>query len=44
VADRLAQLLGLGFTVLNLSISGDRNEQMRRLAEEVLPEVRQLAG
>ena len=33
----LAALLGLGFTVLNLSIAGDRDEQMRRLAEDVPP-------
>jgi probable F420-dependent oxidoreductase len=44
VAERLGELLGLGFGVLNCSISGDRDEQMRRLAEEVLPLVRQLAG
>ncbi len=42
VADGLAGLLRFGFTVLNLSIAGDRAEQMRRLAEDVLPVVRGL--
>jgi probable F420-dependent oxidoreductase len=41
VAERLAGLLALGFSVLNLSIAGDREEQLRRLADEVLPTVRQ---
>jgi probable F420-dependent oxidoreductase len=44
VARRLAALIELGFSVLNLSLSGDREEQMRRLAEDVLPLVRQPAG
>ncbi|MGH2635459.1 MAG: LLM class flavin-dependent oxidoreductase, partial [Actinomycetota bacterium] len=43
VAERIAHLLGLGFTVLNLSASGRRDEQMERLAAEVLPAVRRLA-
>lgn len=44
VAERLAGLLGLGFGVLILSASGRRDEQLQRLAAEVLPNVRQLAG
>ena len=43
VAERLAELLALGFTVLNLAIGGRRDEQMTLLAE-VLPQVRRLAG
>lgn len=42
VAERLADLLELGFTVLVLSPSGRRDEQMERLAAEVLPAARQL--
>jgi probable F420-dependent oxidoreductase len=44
VARQLSALLELGFSVLNLSLSGDRDEQMRRLAEDVLPDVRRLTG
>jgi hypothetical protein len=44
VVRQLAALLRLGFSVLNLSLSGDRDEQMRRIAEDVLPGVRQVAG
>lgn len=40
VADRLAGLLGMGFTCLNLWLSGDRAEQRERLAREVLPQIR----
>jgi alkanesulfonate monooxygenase SsuD/methylene tetrahydromethanopterin reductase-like flavin-dependent oxidoreductase (luciferase family) len=40
VAERLRELIGLGFTVLNLKPSGPgREEQVERLAREVLPEV-----
>lgn len=40
VAERIAALLGMGFTVLVLSPSGRRDEQMERLAAEVLPILR----
>lgn len=40
VVDRLASLLELGFTVLNLSRSGQRDEQLERLGEEVVPALR----
>lgn len=41
VVDRLSELVDLGFSVLNLSISGRRDEQMERLGTEVLPALRQ---
>jgi probable F420-dependent oxidoreductase len=44
VVEDLAGLLDLGFTVLNLFLSGRRDEQMQRLATEVLPSLRELAG
>ncbi len=41
VAERLRALAGMGFTVLNLKPSGPgRDEQVERLAREVLPAVR----
>ena len=40
VADRLAELVNLGFTSLLIWLSGDRIEQMTRLAQEVIPSVR----
>ena len=42
VIDRLAELLDLGFTVLNLFPGGRRDEQLERLGAEVLPALRQL--
>lgn len=43
VAERLAGFVADGFTCLNFSLSGDRNEQRERVAREVLPAVRDLA-
>lgn len=41
VADRLRALTAIGFTVLNLKPSGPgRDEQVERLAREVLPQLR----
>jgi len=42
VAERLADLVRLGFTTLNFWVSGDRGEQRERLANEVMPAVRDL--
>jgi alkanesulfonate monooxygenase SsuD/methylene tetrahydromethanopterin reductase-like flavin-dependent oxidoreductase (luciferase family) len=44
VTERLAELFGLGFTVLVLMPGGRRDEQLERLGSEVLPAVRQLTG
>lgn len=44
VVERLAELLRIGFTCLNFWVSGDRGEQRERLAREVIPAVRELAG
>jgi alkanesulfonate monooxygenase SsuD/methylene tetrahydromethanopterin reductase-like flavin-dependent oxidoreductase (luciferase family) len=42
VADRLVALAGLGFTAFNLKVAGpDRDEQLERLAREVVPLVRE---
>jgi alkanesulfonate monooxygenase SsuD/methylene tetrahydromethanopterin reductase-like flavin-dependent oxidoreductase (luciferase family) len=41
VAERVLELLDLGFTVLNFWVGGRRDEQAERLATEVLPAVRQ---
>jgi len=43
VAERLASLMADGFTCLNFWLSGDRAEQRERLANDVLPAVRELA-
>ena len=41
VAERLAELVGIGFTVVNLKPVGpEREEQVERLAREVVPAVR----
>jgi alkanesulfonate monooxygenase SsuD/methylene tetrahydromethanopterin reductase-like flavin-dependent oxidoreductase (luciferase family) len=42
VVERLAGLLELGFTVLNLFPGGRRDEQVERLGAEVLPALRRL--
>jgi probable F420-dependent oxidoreductase len=44
VAEQLDQLVRMGFTCLNLWLSGDRGEQRERLAREVLPIVREMAS
>lgn len=44
VIERFLELRDLGFTVLNLWVSGRRAEQVERLATEVLPVVRRVAG
>jgi alkanesulfonate monooxygenase SsuD/methylene tetrahydromethanopterin reductase-like flavin-dependent oxidoreductase (luciferase family) len=44
VAAELASFVGLGFSVLNLWVSGDRSEQRERLATEVFPRVRELTS
>lgn len=44
VIERLVELVEMGFTTLNFWLAGRRDEQMRRLAGEVLPYVRRLAG
>jgi probable F420-dependent oxidoreductase len=44
VVERLAALLDLGFTVLNLFLSGRRDEQMERIATEILPALRAPSG
>lgn len=44
VVERLLELLDLGFTVLNFWLGGRRDEQAERLAAEILPAVRQIAG
>ncbi|MGZ5352576.1 MAG: LLM class flavin-dependent oxidoreductase [Actinomycetota bacterium] len=43
VAERLAELLRLGFTVLTISVGGRRDEQQERVAE-LLPSVARLVG
>jgi alkanesulfonate monooxygenase SsuD/methylene tetrahydromethanopterin reductase-like flavin-dependent oxidoreductase (luciferase family) len=40
VVERLMGLLDLGFTVLNFSVGGRRDEQMNHLGTEVLPALR----
>lgn len=42
VIERLVELLEMGFTTLNFWLGGRRDEQMERLATDVLPEVRRL--
>ena len=44
VIERLVELLEMGFTTLNFWLGGRRDEQMRRLAGEVLPDVRRLVA
>lgn len=44
VAERLAELVRMGFTCLNLMLSGDRAAQRELLAREVLPAVRELTA
>jgi alkanesulfonate monooxygenase SsuD/methylene tetrahydromethanopterin reductase-like flavin-dependent oxidoreductase (luciferase family) len=44
VIERLLELFDLGFTVLNLWVSGRRDEQMERISADVLPQVRRIAG
>ncbi len=44
VIERLLELLEIGFTVLNFWVGGRREEQQERLATEVVPQLRQLAG
>ena len=44
VVERLLELTELGFTVLNLWLSGRRGEQLERFGSEVLPALRRLAG
>jgi alkanesulfonate monooxygenase SsuD/methylene tetrahydromethanopterin reductase-like flavin-dependent oxidoreductase (luciferase family) len=43
VVERLLELVDLGFGILNLFLAGRRDEQMERLATQVLPEVRRSA-
>jgi probable F420-dependent oxidoreductase len=43
IAERLAGLAADGFSCFNLWLSGDRSEQRERLANDVLPAVRELA-
>ena len=43
VIERVAELLEMGFTTLNFWLGGRREDQMERLATDVLPEVRRLA-
>jgi alkanesulfonate monooxygenase SsuD/methylene tetrahydromethanopterin reductase-like flavin-dependent oxidoreductase (luciferase family) len=42
IAERLLELLDLGFTVLNFWVGGRRDEQQERLASEVVVPLRQL--
>ena len=42
VIERLVELLEMGFTTLNVWLGGRREDQMTRLAQDVLPEVRRL--
>ena len=44
VIERLLVFLELGFTVLNFWVGGRREEQAERLATEIVPQLRQLAG
>ncbi|HYG72749.1 MAG TPA: LLM class flavin-dependent oxidoreductase [Actinomycetota bacterium] len=44
VIERLVELLEMGFTTLNFWLGGRRDDQMRRLAIEVLPDVRRIVG
>ena len=44
VIERLAELLELGLTTLNFWLGGRREDQMTVLAQDVLPEVRRIAG
>jgi hypothetical protein len=43
IAERLAGLASDGFTFFNVWLSGDRSVQRERLANDVLPVVRELA-
>jgi alkanesulfonate monooxygenase SsuD/methylene tetrahydromethanopterin reductase-like flavin-dependent oxidoreductase (luciferase family) len=43
VIERLLELLEMGFTTINMWLSGRREEQMERVASDVLPEVRRAA-
>jgi alkanesulfonate monooxygenase SsuD/methylene tetrahydromethanopterin reductase-like flavin-dependent oxidoreductase (luciferase family) len=42
IVERLLELVDLGFTVLNFSVGGRRDEQQERLASEVVVPLRQL--
>jgi probable F420-dependent oxidoreductase len=44
VVERLLELTEIGFTVLNLWLGGRREEQLERLASEVLSPLRRLVG
>jgi alkanesulfonate monooxygenase SsuD/methylene tetrahydromethanopterin reductase-like flavin-dependent oxidoreductase (luciferase family) len=44
IVEGILELLDLGFTVLNFWVGGRRDEQVERLATEVLPAVRQTTG
>lgn len=44
VVERLSGILDLGFTALNLFVTGRRDEQEERLAADVLPALRRLPG
>jgi alkanesulfonate monooxygenase SsuD/methylene tetrahydromethanopterin reductase-like flavin-dependent oxidoreductase (luciferase family) len=44
VVERLLELTELGFTVLNLWLSGRREEQLERFGSRVLPALRRLVG
>jgi alkanesulfonate monooxygenase SsuD/methylene tetrahydromethanopterin reductase-like flavin-dependent oxidoreductase (luciferase family) len=44
VTERVIELLEMGFTTLNFWLGGRREDQMTRLALDVLPEVRALVG
>ena len=44
VTERLVEFLEMGFTTLNFWLGGRREDQMTRLAQDVLPEVRRLVG
>ena len=44
VIERIAELFDLGFTTLNFWLGGRREEQMERLATDVLPEARRVAS
>jgi alkanesulfonate monooxygenase SsuD/methylene tetrahydromethanopterin reductase-like flavin-dependent oxidoreductase (luciferase family) len=44
VVERLLELTELGFTVLNLWLSGSHEEQLERFGSQVLPALRRLVG
>jgi alkanesulfonate monooxygenase SsuD/methylene tetrahydromethanopterin reductase-like flavin-dependent oxidoreductase (luciferase family) len=44
VIERLVELLEMGFTTLNFWLGGRRDDQMERLAHDVLPEVRRVTA